>query len=141
MHSFLHETKTGASKEELRTFFADAKALTDMTAFPKVRTYGDTKTRTGNLIHLKIGVPPVMVNWTSVIPVVAGDNFVDIGIRLPLPFLAWCHVHRIEERADGVYAVDELLFKSIFPSFLTKAFILRPMFRQRERALMKRFPS
>ncbi|MGA9231715.1 MAG: hypothetical protein WBV68_06655 [Exiguobacterium oxidotolerans] len=139
MNTFRTETKVTATLEEAWTFLGDAKALTGMTVFPKVKTIGDTRTIAGNTIQLKVGLPPIFVEWESLIPIVGQHAFVDVGVNVPFPFVAWCHLHRVEQRPDGVYMIDELLYKSYFPKMIVDLLILKPMFNQRKRAILDYF--
>jgi len=141
MDHFYTETKVPTTKEQAWSFLSDAKTLTGMTTFPKVQTNGDTRTYAGNTIQLKVGVPPVFVKWDSIIPMVGSDLFVDVGVKVPFPFTAWCHLHRVEERADGVYMIDDLVYKSYLPKGLVDLFILKPMFQQRKQAMLHHFSS
>lgn len=141
MDHFYTETKVPTTKEQAWSFLSDAKALTGMTTFPKVQTNGDTRTYAGNTIQLKVGVPPVFVKWDSIIPMVGSDLFVDVGVKVPFPFTAWCHLHRVEERADGVYMIDDLVYKSYLPKGLVDLFILKPIFQQRKQAILHHFSS
>lgn len=139
MNRFMTETRVPTTKEQAWLFLSDAKALTGMTTFPKVQTIGDTRTYAGNTIRLKVGVPPIFVQWDSIIPMVGKDAFVDVGVKVPFPFAAWCHTHRVEEHQDGVYMIDDLIYKSYFPKWFVDAFILRPMFQQRKQAILHHF--
>ncbi|AFS69779.1 MULTISPECIES: hypothetical protein [Exiguobacterium] len=139
MKHFLTETRVPTTKDQAWLFLSDAKALTGMTTFPKVQTSGDTRTYAGNTIQLKVGLPPIYVKWDSIIPMVGRDVFVDVGVKVPFPFSVWCHTHRVEERVDGVYMVDDLIYKSYLPKWFVDLFILGPMFRQRKQAILHHF--
>jgi len=141
MNRFYTETKVPATKDQAWFFLSDAKALTGLTKFPKVQTTGDTRTYAGNTIQLKVGVPSVFVKWDSIIPMVGSDLFVDVGVKVPFPFSAWCHTHRVEERPDGVYMIDDLIYKSYLPKLVVDLFILKPMFQQRKQAILHHFSS
>ena len=141
MHTFRFETRVDTSKEQAWDFLSDAKALSRLTVFPQVKTSGDTRTRAGNTIRLRVGVPPLFVSWTSWIPFVEEYVFVDVGTKVPYPFRAWCHVHRVEERESGVYFVDEVTYASFLSAFVIEAFILKPMFKQRKNAILNHFQA
>ncbi|MDX1260528.1 hypothetical protein [Exiguobacterium sp. K1] len=141
MNRFYTETKVPATKDQAWFFLSDAKALTGLTKFPKVQTTGDTRTYAGNTIQLKVGIPPVFVKWDSIIPMVGSDLFVDVGVKVPFPFSVWWHTHRVEERPDGVYMIDDLIYKSYLPKAVVDLFILKPMFQQRKQAILHHFSS
>lgn len=83
----------------------------------------------GDIVEIRLGIPPATVVWQSVITehVRAEDKclFVDEGRKLPPPLNYWVHRHRIEQAGEGrVAIIEDITFGTPF-SWLTQ--VMKPV--------------
>ncbi|KHF41790.1 SRPBCC family protein [Halalkalibacter okhensis] len=132
---FTYRTIIDAPIEQVWAFFSTADNLAKITTFPKVTILSNPETVEGNIIHLKLQVALLSVNWTSRISKVDHLScFLDQGEDLPFPFTEWSHLHNFTKFGAHTIMEDVVNFKAKVPSCVTRP-ILQVLFKGRESAI------
>jgi len=92
-------------------------------SFPPAKLLRYDGNAVGDLVEIRLGIPPVTVLWRSEITAhIRSDEkclFVDEGRKLPVPLNYWVHRHRIEQAEAGKVAIiEDITFGTPF-SWLT----------------------
>lgn len=87
--------------------------------FPKSELLRYDGNVVGGLVHVRLLMPLVKLDWISEITEVETQNelcyFVDQGIKLP-PFLkTWRHKHIIQEREYGADIIEDISYTAPLP--------------------------
>lgn len=98
-------------------------------SFPPAKLLRYDGNKVGDLVEIRLGIPPLSVVWQSEITeykrAIGNCLFVDEGRKLPPPLNYWVHRHRIEQAGEGrVAIIEDITFGTPF-SWLTK--IMKPV--------------
>lgn len=138
--TFYFKTDIDRPLDEVWAFFQTNENLAAITGFPKIRILGEKDVYEGSDVHLQMDFLIMKMQWKGQITkVVPHAFFMDEGTELPFPFQTWRHVHAFKELDDGrTRMIDRVEFSALVPSPFVRL-MLKGMFKDRERQLMKHF--
>lgn len=134
--TFHFKTEIERPLADVWRFFQSNENLVAITGFPKITLLGDKDVFEGAKIHLQLNFIVLKLNWEGRITKVVKDAyFIDEGVKLPLPFKAWKHIHAFEESSEGTtFMFDRVEFEAYLPAPFINI-MLYGMFQDRKRQL------